>query len=52
MMALQHNFINFLNELAAVLLDVYDSWGGIEEESYLPSRQHVGRITSRKWVGA
>ena len=26
-MALQQNFINFSNELAHVLLDVYDSWG-------------------------
>ena len=26
MMAFQQNFINFSNELAPVLLDVYDSW--------------------------
>ena len=28
-MALQQNFINFSNELAPVLLDVYDSWGKV-----------------------
>ena len=26
MMTLQQNFINFLNELPPVVLDVYDSW--------------------------
>ena len=30
MMALQQNFINFSNELASVLLDVYDSWGKLD----------------------
>ena len=30
MMALQQNFINFSNELAPVLLDVYDSWGKLD----------------------
>ena len=30
MMTLQQNFINFSNELAPVLLEVYDSWGKLD----------------------
>ena len=50
---------HFSNELALVLLGVYDSWESlrpwvllIKQKSYLPSGPYLGRNTSRKRVGA
>ena len=50
---------HFSNELALVLLGFYDSWESlrpwvllIKQKLYLPSGPYLGRITSRKRVGA
>ena len=57
-MVLQQNFRHFSNELAPVLLGVYDSWGKFAawvlllEESYLPLGTYLVRITSGKRKGA
>ena len=52
MMSYSRNYRHFSNGLALVLLGVYDSWGKLDTMGVTYSATYLGRLTSRKRMGA